>query len=194
MYGAPGQYDSFMVAWNKPEDMEPTLKQLRAALDSCLGPGCYHLSSSLITARKRKALVSNVMLLASGQAVFCVLVASIGITNVMLANVVRRSREYAIRISMGARKQEIFGLVLCESLSIGLLGGLLGILLAGLVSPLVCHLLAQRIHEAAALAPVWCLRGVVISLATCGLSALLAGLFPALLARRLDVLSILRSE
>lgn len=194
MYGKPGAYDGFVAAWNKPEDLETMLEQLRQALDACVGPDCYYLSSSRLAAQKRKGIVASVMAFGTAQAIFCVLVASIGVANVMFANVVRRRREYAIRIAMGARQADIFGLVLCESMLIGLIGGVLGIALAAAIAPAVCQALASRIHEAAALTPAFCLRGVLVPLVACGASGLLAGLVPALQIRRIDVLSILHTE
>ena len=194
MKGQPGVYDGFVTAWKKPEEMGLLLEQIRQAMDGCVGPDCYRLSSSQITVSKRRNLVANVMNFSTAQSIFCVLVASIGVANVMFANVVRRSREYAIRIAMGARQADIFGLVLCESMIIGLLGGLVGIALAAVISPWVCHALASRIAEAASLSPVLSLRSVLVPLLASTGSGLLAGLFPALQTRRIDVLSILRAE
>jgi hypothetical protein len=194
IYGQPGVYEALVTAWRQPDEMERLLVEIKCALDTCLGPGCYYVSSTQIALRRRQTIVSNIMAFGAAQAMFCVLVASIGVANVMLATVLRRSREYAIRISMGARQAEIFGLVLSESMLIGLVGGLIGILLAVMVSPVVCHGLARHIREATNLSPVFCLRGVLIPLAACGASSLLAGIFPALQIRRLDVLSVLRAE
>ena len=194
MYGRPGLYDSFVAVWNQPDHLEILLDQLKATLDDVVGPDCYNLSSSRIAAQKWKNVVANVMAFGTAQAFFCVLVASIGVANVMLANVVRRRREYAIRIAMGARQTEIFGLVLCESMLIGLAGGLAGVAAGMAISPLVCHELAGRIHEVQRLAPIFGLRGILIPLIACGISGLLAGVVPALQIRRMDVLSVLHAE
>lgn len=194
LYGTPGTYSGFIAAWQRPEDLESMIAQLDHVLTAQVGPDCYYLSSSRLAAQKRKGVVANVMVFGAAQAVFCVIVASIGVANVMLANVVRRRREYAIRMAMGARQAEILGLVLCESMTIGLVGGLLGVLLAALMAPAVCGALAGRIAEAARLTPVFGLRGVLVPLAAAGLSGILAGVFPALQVRRMDVLSILHAE
>lgn len=194
MFGQPGLYDGFVAVWDRPDHLERLLDQLKETLDDVVGPDCYSLSSSRIAAQKWKNVVANVMAFGTAQAFFCVLVASIGVANVMLANVVRRRREYAIRIAMGARQSEIFGLVLCESMLIGFAGGLAGIAAGMAISPLVCRELAGRIHEVQRLAPVFSLRGILIPLAACGISGLLAGVVPALQIRRMDVLSVLHAE
>ena len=194
LHGNPGYYAGFVIGWNRADEMEPLLLEVHTAMRACVGPECYYLSSSLITVQKRKRVVSNIMAFSTAQAIFCVLVASIGIANVMLANVMRRSREYAIRISSGARKADIFNLVVCESLLIGLTGGFLGVGLGALIAPLACGALANHIREAANLSPAFGFRGLLVPLAVCGISGMLAGVFPALKTVRLDVLSNLRAE
>jgi hypothetical protein len=67
-------------------------------------------------------------------------------------------------------------------------------MLGAAVAPAVCQALAGRIAEAAALTPVYGVRGMVVPLVASATSGLLAGLFPALQVRRMDVLSILHSE
>ena len=194
LYGKPGAYESFAAIWKSPDRLEQMLEEIRDVLDVQVGVDCYWLSSSLLTAKRQKRIVANVMVFGSAQAFFCVLVASIGVGNVMLATVVRRKREYAIRIAMGARQCAIFRLVLAESLLLGLLGGVLGVFAGAALSPLICQAVASRIPMAAALAPQICPRGILIALASCGGCGLLAGVFPALQIRRMDVLSNLYAD
>ncbi len=85
-----------LVAWHSSHNMESTIGALRLALNECRAPNAYVLSSFQFALKKRKNIVSNFMLFVIIQATFCILVASVGIVNVMLANVVRRAREFAI--------------------------------------------------------------------------------------------------
>jgi putative ABC transport system permease protein len=55
------------------------------------------------------------------------LVGGIGIMNIMLASVLERTKEIAIRLAVGASPQDIHRLFLMEACLISLLGGLLGI-------------------------------------------------------------------
>lgn len=194
LWGNRDDIGTMLVAWHTPRDMEAIVGALRKALDECRAPNAYVLSSSQFTIQKRKSIVSNFMLFGAIQAFFCVLVAAIGIVNVMLANVVRRAREFAIRVAMGARYRDLAIIVLAESVMLGLLGALTGIGGAILASPALCRTFAARIEEASQLEPYFCMQGVVVPLVVCTLAGLAAGIVPALKARRLDILRVLRAE
>jgi ABC-type lipoprotein release transport system permease subunit len=62
------------------------------------------------------------------------LIAGVGILNLMLMAVFERTREIGIMAAMGLKRREIVGLFLLEGVLIGLLGALLGGALGGLVN------------------------------------------------------------
>lgn len=194
MWETPGVLNTIAVAWPSPDKMEETIASLRSALDEARAPGAYYLSSSQFTILKRKNIVANFMVFGMAQSIFCILVASIGVINVMLSNVVRRSREFSIRVAMGARTSHLGFIVIVESLSIAILGAAIGVLAAWAFSPFICTFLSKKIAEASALTPHIGLRGVIIPLIACSISGLVAGIIPALRVRRLNILPILRSE
>jgi len=194
IWGEPGVIETLAVAWSNPRRMEETIVQLRQALNRCRAPGAYYLSSSQFKIQKRKQIVSNFMVLGTSQSLFCIIVASMGIVNVMLANVVRRMREFAIRVAMGANQRDIVILVLCESFMLGFLGAVIGIVIAAIISPPLCELISSKIREASQLKPLIGMKGISVPLAVCSISGLIAGIIPAIRARRMDILSVLRAE
>ena len=67
-------------------------------------------------------------------AAFSLLVAGIGIMNIMLVSVTERTREIGLRMSVGARGRDISRQFLIESIMISLTGGIIGVGLGYLVS------------------------------------------------------------
>ncbi len=194
LWGAPRDIGLIVVGWRTPADMERVVNHVRQVLDRVRAPDAYHLSSSQFALTKRRNIVGNVMVFGSAQALFSVLIAAIGIVNVMLANVVRRAREFAIRVAMGARQSDLAVIVLAESAALGFLGAALGVVFAMVAAPYICDLISRATPEASQLAPVFNWKGVVVPLLVCTASGLLAGIVPALKTRRMDILSVLRAE
>jgi len=101
-----------------------------------------------------------------------------------------RRRDIALMRSIGATKQTVFGLVLCESLVISLFGGLLGLVMGHAI----VWVGSQYIKAGTGLLFSW----LHVSLADAALLpalvvvGILAGLFPAVQAYRIGVLKNLR--
>ncbi len=127
------------------------------------------------------------------------LVASIGIANTMIMAVYERTREIGILKAVGAAPRQIRALFVLEATFIGLLGGVMGTIggwLLGLgLNRLILLILAwQHIDfpPTKFFAVSWWL--VVLALTFAVLVGLLAGLYPAARAARLDPLEALRYE
>ncbi|MBL8196884.1 MAG: ABC transporter permease [Blastocatellia bacterium] len=114
------------------------------------------------------------------------LVGGIGIMNIMLANILERTREIGIRRAIGARRQDILLQFLMEALTISLVGGILGILFGFGASRLV------------ALYADWTTLVTSTSIAmSFGVSAsvgLVFGIYPAITASKLNPIEALRYE
>jgi putative ABC transport system permease protein len=119
-------------------------------------------------------------------AAFSLLVAGIGIMNIMLVSVTERTKEIGLRMSVGARGIDISNQFLIESIIISLTGGLLGIILgesiAGLAS-LLFHLPTS--------VPGW---SITVSFIVCTLIGVGFGYFPARKAARMDPIEAIRYE
>ncbi|MGB8644958.1 MAG: ATP-binding cassette domain-containing protein [Anaerolineae bacterium] len=126
------------------------------------------------------------------------LVAALGVTNTMTMAVYERTREIGMLKAIGASRAEVLGLFIVESSFIGFLGGLLGLLLGALLGKGVdwaghWYLQTQNVQGIGPLSvvPLWLAVGVI---AFGTLIGLLAGIWPALRAARLDPVVALRYE
>ena len=112
--------------------------------------------------------------------------AAIGLMNIMLVAVNERTREIGLIKAIGGKRKDIRQQFLFESMIISLLGALIGILLGVGVGNLVGMLLKTGF-----LVPWgWVIAGVII----CSVVGLLAGLYPAIKASKLDPIVALRFE
>ena len=114
------------------------------------------------------------------------MVGVIGVMNIMLVAVTQRTREIGIRKAIGARRRAVLFQFLVEAATLTGLGGLVGIVLGALVGFIVTFALDWHYS----LSIVWTFVGLALSVGT----GLLAGLYPAWRASRLDPIVALRYE
>jgi hypothetical protein len=117
-------------------------------------------------------------------------VSALGIVNLGLATVTHRARELSVRRAVGARRMDLFALVLSSAVATGLLSAGTGILL---VAVAVRAVVPRYVPAGSAIAPPdlpWSavLAGCLAALAT----AIIGSLLPALRATRVDIASVLR--
>ncbi len=112
--------------------------------------------------------------------------AAIGLMNIMLVAVNERTKEIGLIKSLGGKAAEVRAQFLWESILISLMGAIVGILAGILFGNIVALLLKTGFVVPWA----WVITGVVV----CSLVGLLAGLYPAYKAARLDPIVALRYE
>ena len=112
--------------------------------------------------------------------------AAIGLMNIMLVAVNERTKEIGLAKALGATKATIKTQFLFESIIISLLGAVAGILSGILLGNLVAVLL----HTGFVIPWGWVIAGIFV----CTLVGLLAGLYPAVKASKLDPIVALRYE
>lgn len=118
-------------------------------------------------------------------AAFSLIVAGIGIMNIMLVSVTERTKEIGLRMSVGARGIDICAQFLIESVVISVTGGVLGIIV-GWLGTLVCH----NFNLPTSI-PMW---SIFLSFAVCTLIGILFGFVPARKAASLDPIEAIRYE
>ncbi len=117
-------------------------------------------------------------------------VGGIGVLNTMLMSVLERTREIGVLRALGWRRRRVLGMIINESLLLGLFGGAAGVVLAfGLT-----YLLSLIPMFGSFLSAQWDFIIFARALAVALLLGLLGGLYPAYRATRLQPVEALRYE
>ena len=116
------------------------------------------------------------------------LVASIGIMNIMLVSVTERTREIGIRKAVGAKRRDILLQFLIEAASLSLVGGASGIVFGWLLALGISFIAtAAGFPLQAALSPLHIIIAVTVSI----FIGLVSGIYPAMRAARLNPIDAL---
>lgn len=119
-------------------------------------------------------------------AAISLIVGCIGIMNIMLVSVTERTREIGIRKALGAKRIDILGQIILETLLLCLVGGVIGVL-TGIAS-------AHIINKATEWVTIITLDSIMVSFVFACLVGLLSAVYPSLKAAGLNPVEALRYE
>ena len=148
----------------------------------------------IAVASLRETLVGDtrdLMLILMGSVLIVLLIVCANLANLFMSQSLDRSREFSVRVALGAGRFRLVRQVITESVALGVLGGVAGLVL----SRVLTRSIAAVSSAAGLLAPssLGDARVIAFTFAIALLVALTFGLWPALRAARADVQSTLRS-
>jgi putative ABC transport system permease protein len=166
----------------------------RASLPSTLPANVAHpvaIAGSLRTAAGPSAgLESRTLLWVDGVAIMVLLIACANVLNLVLARVISRRQEIAVRLALGVSRGRLAAQFIVEGLLLAVLGCVAGVVIAQSVWTALRQMIV-RDGATDALAADW--RALATAYGCAVIAGLVLSVGPALLAPRDDVASTLRS-
>lgn len=177
-------------AWTK-DDFEQAQEEVIEALrtERGLKPGRknnFHMWTPDMVQKNFNQMTGWIGAAAFGICAISLLVAGIGIMNIMLISVTERTREIGLRKALGGTRGSILRQFLIEAVMLSEVGGAIGILL-GYLSAVAIN---SSMHVPVPV-PTW---AVMLSIIFCSVVGIGFGMWPAVKAARLDPIEALRYE
>jgi putative ABC transport system permease protein len=133
----------------------------------------------------RDRLFGTIFIVAIAVPSIALLVGAIVIMNIMLVSVTERTKEIGIRKSLGARQIDILKQFLVEAVTLSGIGGAIGVTIAWIIG---------RVLTAIFFPTSLSIGAVTIAVGVSAVVGVMAGVFPAWKAARLDPIEALRAE
>lgn len=167
------------------EEMRAGLRKLRHVPANAEDDFSITTPDSII--QNFQKVTSMILLVSIAISAVGLLVGGIGVMNIMLVSVTERTREIGVRKAVGARRFDIVTQFLMEAVVLTGVGGLVGITFSVLVTLLMSAIFPSLHAEV----PTW---AVVAGISTSVGVGVFFGVWPAIMASRLDPVEALRYE
>lgn len=183
-----------------PSNVEVTAKNISDVSQvsdeiSKMGYGVTSIQSIIKGIKSAFAIAQGVLAVVG---IIIIFVASIGVINTMTMSIYERTRSIGIMKALGSSRSDIRRMFITESAAIGFIGGILGLLFSILNTEIIklaldAFLKSKGVKEVPNIfsTPVWLVFGTI---GFAILISVLAGLYPANKASKLDPVESLRYE
>lgn len=198
------KYQIILVQVNDPETGQQIATDIEGTFANPYAVSVF-VPSSLVRQVDNVLNIITIFLLAVAS--ISLLVAGVGIMNIMTVSVMERTREIGILKAIGAKSRTVLAMFLAEAILIGVLGGVIGIFagyglsygLAGVLSRLIQPQQQDTVfqnpdRQTLTVTPVFSLEWTVIAFAFAVVVCIIFGLYPARKASKLNPVEALRYE
>jgi len=183
VFKKPRQVTYYQLKTTRPEMIEPTIKEIERRLPKLAASRSANFMDEQAETTMLRAMGWFIGLLA-------VIGGGLGMMNTMLMSVFERTREIGVLRALGWRRRRVVGMIVRETLLLGVAGGMAGILFGMGLSAL----LAQEPTLGAYLKPAYTLTTLVQALAVAIVLGSIGALYPAWRAANLSPIEALRYE
>jgi putative ABC transport system permease protein len=180
-----------MCAVDRPDRMDAVETEVSALLRTrhelpSEGDDDFTIQKPLSIIEMRAQTSRTLALMLTSIGAVSLVIAGVGIMNIMLVSVAERSREIGVRMAIGARQFDIRLQFLLEAALLGLLGGAAGVGLGWLGAHAVSAIFTWP--------TIVTRQAVTVATASACGAGILFGYFPAHLASNLDPIEAIRDE
>ncbi|MES0361815.1 MAG: FtsX-like permease family protein, partial [Anaerolineales bacterium] len=181
--GRPRKVTMYMVKVDDPSQAPRIVERINAELPDAHASLSGEFSEQMPDMQAADGMMAGISFLALA-------VGGVGVLNTMLMSVLERTREIGVLRALGWRRRRVLGMIINESLLLGLIGGLVGIVVAFGLTFLI-NLIPMF---GSILSAQWDFAIFARALTVAILLGLLGGLYPAYRATRLQPVEALRYE
>ncbi len=181
------QIDRLVVQVKETELLTPTAEILSRYLERRhFGVVDYEITIPELLLKQQQRTKSIFNFVLGAIAGISLLVGGIGIMNIMLASVMERIKEIGLRLSIGARKEDIILQFLNEAVMISISGGLIGVIFGVIIASVVSNV--------ANIPTIISPFSILLSFGVAATVGLIFGITPAKRAAGQDPITSLRHE
>jgi len=197
-------YNIILAKVNDPERSEEIAREIENVFEN---PYSISILIPLAFMHTADRILGFIQVFLTAIAAISLLVAGIGIMNIMTVSVMERTREIGILKAIGAKSRTILAMFLSEALLIGVVGGVIGVFAGYGISYGLAYFLSRFLQPAQRdtvfrqtetrpmeLNPIFPLEWILIAFIFAILVCIIFGLYPARKAAKLDPVEALRYE
>mgnify|MGYP005831327813 CR=1 FL=1 len=204
LVGGEEAYNLILVKVSDIEQSEQVANDIENVFEN---PYAISILVPIAFVRQVDRILAIVQLFLMAIASISLLVAGIGIMNIMTVSVMERTREIGILKAIGAKSRTVLAMFLSEAVLVGMIGGLIGILTGYGLSFVLSYGLSSFIQpqqqdtafqpgtqQSMAIRPVFSFEWTIVAFIFAVIVCIIFGLYPARKASKLNPVDALRYE